>query len=49
MNANWNVYCKTKVIEIKENDYFGANITIDVRVTEQMNELNYLGYGVFYI
>jgi len=35
------MYCKTKITIIKENDYFGANIVIDNRVTEQVNELNY--------
>jgi hypothetical protein len=29
--------CKTKITAIKENGYFGANIVIDSRVTEQMN------------
>ena len=38
MNTNWNMYCKTKITAIKKNGYFGANIVIDIRVTEQMNE-----------
>jgi len=37
MNTNWNMCCKTKITAIKENGYFGANIVIDSRVTEQMN------------
>jgi len=43
------MYCKTKINAIKENGYFRANIVIDSRVTEQMNELNYIGCSVFYI
>ena len=49
MNTNWSIFCKTKITAIKENDYFGANIVNDERVTEQMNELNYFGCSVLYI
>jgi hypothetical protein len=49
MNTNWNIFCKTKITAIKENYYFGANMVIDDRVTEQMNELNYFRCSVLYI
>ena len=43
------MYCKTKIIAIKENDYFAANMVIDNRVTEQMNELNFFRCSVIYV